>query len=226
MTGAIITVFAQQRDALSCGDIGQVYVGQTGPAIDQVDRSRKPRAAVPRGCADKQVIEAIAIHIPRRGDGTPRKIIRATIKGDALIRGKSAQLDRSQGAAAINHIGCPGIAPAVISVTRADDHIIEPVTVHVPGAGDGKPGLVAPVIAPDDEAQSGRKPRQVRHRRGLKHIGDGDRHGLTGGLHPVAGADDDVIDVVATRIARALEIGRGVEGDGAGVPVDVPVDVE
>jgi len=45
-------------------------------------------------------------------------------------------------------------------------------------------------------------------------------------LHPVAGADDDVIDVVATRIARALEIGRGVEGDGAGVPVDVPVDVE
>ena len=65
----------------------------------------------------------------------------------------------------------------------------------------------------------GHRRRTGKYRR-LVDVGDGDAGRLRGRVRPVAGAHDHVIDVVAVRVGRRLEVRRGPERDHAGRAVD------
>jgi len=63
-------------------------------AEDHIGLSCVEPAIIATACANDQIINAITVHIPRRGDGPPGIVIRRIALNDKTVRcGQSAEVD-------------------------------------------------------------------------------------------------------------------------------------
>ena len=129
--GAILGI--QSRQILGQDQIGLAGIG--APAIGLV-------------CPDDQIIQPIAIHIPRRGDGKARLVTRRAAgeligkahtahqpEVDVSIRDAIRRIRRRQ-IGGKDQIGLARIGAPTIDTACPDDQIIQPIAIHIPRRGD------------------------------------------------------------------------------------------
>ena len=95
----------------------------------------------PHHASHQHIRESIAIHIPRARNDVPESLTRRPVDAEAPVaQVREVKVGRTP---AQDHIRGPGILPvAGAGAGRTDQHVIEPVTVHIPGPGHGRPTLV------------------------------------------------------------------------------------
>ena len=112
---------------------GKRDIGQPDTTIDHKSFPGTVATDIAAVRADDEIVEPVAIDIARR-----RHRIAGLVKGHVVPQGKAlggcqrVQIDIGQPGATIDHIGRPGIGAVVIGTRGANDHIVEPVTIHIP----------------------------------------------------------------------------------------------
>ena len=184
--------------AVGIGSVG--IIDRTGPVLDEAGRR-------PRGEGRGVVVDIVHSHADglavgqravRDRNGHVIDIVTAGI-GRVFMIGRRDKAERAG-------IGVDGEQGRI----RARDRVGQAVAVRIGRAGrDHRRGVLV------DRHRAG-----DRDHRCLVDIGHRNRDRLIGGQRAVAGANDDVIDIVRTGIGGVLEIGRADKAEFAGIGVD------
>jgi hypothetical protein len=123
--GEILDVDGREAACLAVDHVG-------GPGIDS--------AGIRQLCADQQIVEAVAVDVPGRGDAEAELVaVVFADNGETLGRTQRAEVDVGEAARlSEQHIGRAGAA-AAFGVERTDDDVVEAVAIDVAGGGDADP---------------------------------------------------------------------------------------
>ena len=163
--GEVIDFLAMDDEAdRTARERGEVDLGRKGTGLAEHHIAVAGRGACVAGaiaalCPDDQVVEAVAVDVAAE-DTEPTGYIAAILAMDdeAAVAGRDrgeVDLGRKAGGLAEHHIAVAredaGVAGA-IAVGSPDDEVVEAVAVDVAGRGDRIAGVIARVLAMDDEA--------------------------------------------------------------------------
>ena len=205
-------------------DIGLAGIGSPGPVGVEG--------------TDQQVVDAVAVDVPRRGHRMPRQVQRGRA-GDGEAHGgghgRQVQIGPETARPAEHDIGLAGVlAPGRIGIEGTDDQIRPPVAVQVAGRGDRPARVIPGVHARDGEAVGPAEGAKVEGRAETAHAPEHDK-GLAGIGPPariaLGGPDDQIVDAVAVDVSRrrdgiAAPVGCIGPEDGEAVGPGQPGHVE
>ena len=119
---------------------------------------------------DDQIVDAIAIDVAGVGDAAPGLIVCRIALDDEAVAGRqggqidylpSADIDAEASGATEDNIGLACVDAAIVATARADDQIVDAITVDVTRVGDAAPRLIVRRIPLNDEAIAGGKVGEI-----------------------------------------------------------------
>ncbi len=201
---------------LACRRTGLGHAAKEVPAEDHVavaGGGLRIAQGIAKARTDDQVVEPVSIHVSRGGDRGAGLVARVLPINHEPARpgGHGDKIDgRAEPAGlAEHHVAVARIGFRIarrITISRADDQVVEPVAVHVPSASHCPAGLVAGILTMDHEpARAGRNGAKID--RGAEATRLAEHH------ETVAGA--------ALRVARS--VGKLCPDDQVAKPVAVHI---
>ena len=190
------------------GQAGEIHIGESARlAEDDIGFAGVRAAIVATGSPDDDVVEAVAIDIARRGDAATRQVACCiALDDEPVCRGEGGEIDIGEpGRLAEDDIGFAGVGAAIVATGRANDDVVEAVTVDIACGRDAASEGIECGIALDDEAQARGERGQVDI--GVEELASSpaeDDIGLAGVAAAIVAerrADDDVVKAVAIDIA-------------------------
>ncbi len=182
-------------------------------------RSRRRAGTVGRARSNDNVVEAVAIDVPGRGNrlACPIERIHAVDHESADARFDVHQIDRRAEPAGLAkyHIASAGIVAGAgrragtVGPVSADDKVVEAITVDVSGGGDRRAGLVVRIRPMDHEAADARGDvheidRCRKARSAAEHhiavAGSGARARRRAGAVGIRRPNDEIIEAIAIHV--------------------------